>query len=207
MAEPAPRPVRKATRNDIAPIADALVKAFDDDPVMEYFFPSKLSRRRERLGGFFRLNLKSLSLRHDEVYTTEDGVHGAAIWMPPGKWRTTTADVIRTLPATMRLLGRQLPFALRGLTFMESHHPKEPAYYLQVLGTQPESQGKGMGSAMLQPVLARCDREGIGAYLESSKETNVPFYSRHGFKVTEEVRLPAGGPPVWLMWREPKPES
>lgn len=207
MPEPAPTPVRKATRADIDAIADALVKAFSDDPVMDYFFPEKLPRRLERLRAFFKLNLKSLSLRHGEVYTTEDGVHGAAIWMPPGKWKTTTADIVRTLPATVRMLGRQLPFALRGLTFMESHHPKEPAFYLQVLGTEPEVQGKGIGSAMLQPVLARCDREGVGAYLESSKDRNVPFYSRHGFTVTDEVRLPAGGPPVWLMWRDPRPSG
>ena len=32
----------------------------------------------------------------------------------------------------------------------------------------------------------------------------MPPVSRHGFEVTEEVQLP-GGPPVWLMWRDPQP--
>jgi hypothetical protein len=52
------------------------------------------------------------------------------------------------------------------------------------------------------PVLERCDREGEPAYLESSKEQNIPFYSRHGFEVTGQLDLP-DGPSMWPMWREP----
>jgi hypothetical protein len=59
--------------------------------------------------------------------------------------------------------------------------------------------------AMLHPRLLRrtplVDRDGVGAYLESSKESNVDYYARFGFRVTEEVRLPRG-PRVWLMWRD-----
>ena len=53
-------------------------------------------------------------------------------------------------------------------------------------------------------LLERCDREGIPAYLESSKEKNVPFYRRHGFEVTREIQLP-NGPMLWAMWRQPRP--
>jgi hypothetical protein len=52
-------------------------------------------------------------------------------------------------------------------------------------------------------MLDRCDSEGVGAFLESSKERNIAFYARHGFRVTSEVRFP-GGPPLWLMWRDPR---
>ena len=52
-------------------------------------------------------------------------------------------------------------------------------------------------------MLRSCDEDGVAAYLESSKERNIAFYARHGFRVTEEVRMPKG-PPVWLMWRDPR---
>ena len=71
-----------------------------------------------------------------------------------------------------------------------------------MLGTDPPAQGRGLGSAVLRPGLELCDREGLPAYLESSKESNVGFYARFGFRVTEEVRMPGDGPSVWLMWRD-----
>ena len=67
----------------------------------------------------------------------------------------------------------------------------------------PDRQGRGFGSHLMQPVLERCDADGTPAYLETDTERNVQLYERHGFKVTEEFPLPGGGPPVWLMWREP----
>jgi hypothetical protein len=51
--------------------------------------------------------------------------------------------------------------------------------------------------------LERCDDEGIPAYLEATSAGNRDLYLRHGFEVIEEARWPGGGPPLWLMWREP----
>jgi len=57
---------------------------------------------------------------------------------------------------------------------------------------------------VLQPVLERCDSDGVWAFLESSKERNIDFYARHGFRVLGELRLPRG-PIMWPMWRDPVP--
>ena len=91
---------------------------------------------------------------------------------------------------------------LRGLDSVEKAHPRERHLYLAVLGVEPSRQGEGLGSRLIRPGLELCDREGIPAYLETAKERNIGFYSRHGFRVTDELRLPKG-PPVWLMWRDP----
>ena len=61
-----------------------------------------------------------------------------------------------------------------------------------------------MGAALLQPALALADEDGMPAYLESSKERNVPFYARFGFEVVEELHSEVGSPPMWRMWREPR---
>jgi GNAT superfamily N-acetyltransferase len=71
------------------------------------------------------------------------------------------------------------------------------------LGVAPEHQGEGLGSRLLAPILEICDSDGIPAYLESSKHSNIAFYTRHGFRVSGELRMPGGGPLLYPMWREP----
>jgi ribosomal protein S18 acetylase RimI-like enzyme len=196
--------VRIATRGDVQPIAESLALAFDDDPVMEFLFPNRDSRSG-RLVRFFRTALLAQHLRHATCFTDAERA-GAALWDPPGHWRVTFGQLLRAAPGFVAALGTRLPVGLRTLATVERVHPTVPHYYLAVLGTRPERQGRGLGSSLLQPVLRRCDEQGIGAYLESSKERNIPFYRRHGFEVTGEIRLP-DGPLVWSMWRDPRPRA
>ena len=102
------------------------------------------------------------------------------------------------------ILGRRLSAALQLVQMIEAKHPRQPHFYLGTIGTDPDHQGKGLGSAALSPVLERCDDEAIPAYLESSKEENLAFYHRHGFEVTGEVAVPDDAVRLWLMWREPR---
>jgi GNAT superfamily N-acetyltransferase len=195
--------IRKATSTDETSLATALALAFHDDPVMSWLLPQDRSRVR-RLRALFRAELRYLHLPHNEVYTTAE-VSGGALWAPPNKWRTPPGSLLRSFPRLVQSLGMRIPAALRSISAIERVHPHEPHWYLAVLGTEPSWQGKGVGSALLAPVLLRCDRDGTGAYLESSKESNVPFYARHGFEVTNPVDMPHGGPRVWPMWRDPRP--
>jgi GNAT superfamily N-acetyltransferase len=66
-------------------------------------------------------------------------------------------------------------------------------------------QGQGLGTQMLQEVLARADTDGVPAYLESSNERNLPLYERNGFRVIGELQALGHGPTIWRMWREPRP--
>jgi ribosomal protein S18 acetylase RimI-like enzyme len=192
--------VRRATAADVPALGRVLARAFLDDPVAMWSCPKE--RRRLRLNErFFSFRLRQL-LGQDQVYTTHDS-SGAALWALPDRWRMTPRDALGLLPM-VPALGRRVPRVIRGLVRLEEAHPKSPPHFhLAVLGTEPARQGEGIGSALLQPVLELCDRDHVPAYLESSKEDNIAFYSRHGFRVTGELRMPQG-PPVWPMWRSPR---
>jgi GNAT superfamily N-acetyltransferase len=198
-----PGAVRAALRADVTQVCAVLARAFEDDPVARFLLPDA-RRRPGGLRAFFRAQIAGDLLAFGGVYTTDDYA-GAALWAPPGKPPLTGLRAIGgLLPVLPYVAGAGLPRALRFLAHMEKIHPREPHWYLATLGTDPPRQGKGVGSALLAPVLARCDREGTRAYLESSKERNIPFYRRHGFEVTGEFTV-AGSPTLWTMWREPRP--
>ncbi len=182
-----------------------MAKTFWDDPVSTYVFRDG-SRREAGLRAYFRTQLRADYLPFGGCYTTE-GYAGSAIWAPAGKPLLGGLRGIVTMVPVLRYVLTNLVTTLRLLSTVESLHPQEPHWYLASLGTAVDQQGKGVGSALMRPVLAHCDAEGLPCYLESSKERNVPFYRRHGFEVVQEVRLPGDGPLIWTMWREPQPAS
>lgn len=80
-------------------------------------------------------------------------------------------------------------------------HPRSPHWYLFAVGVDPALQGQGVGGALLRSGLARVDRAGTAAYLESSKTGNIPLYEHFGFGVAEVPPLPDGAPVVTPMFR------
>jgi GNAT superfamily N-acetyltransferase len=192
--------VRRAQRADLDPLCAALARAFDDDPVMAWMFPDD-GTRLERNERFFKLRVRGL-LSRDEVYTTDEHA-GAACWAEPGRWEMGPIEGFRFALRVAAMTRTRTPVLARGWQVVDNAHPREPHWYLAILGTEPNRQGEGIGSALLQPVLDDCDRNEVPAYLESSKEENLAFYARHGFRVTDELTLPEG-PPIWPMWREPR---
>lgn len=183
-------------------MAAALASAFADDPAWSWVLPFADREQRQQL--YFETELHHLVPSRREVWVSEDG-DAAAIWAAPGQWRVPIWTVLRESPSMMRVFGRCLPRALRYLLRVEHKHPRRPEHwYLHYLGTEPALQGRGLGSALLRPMLALCDRDGLGAYLESSSERNRALYERHGFSVVETFDMPGGGPSIRRMWRDPQ---
>ena len=193
--------IQEASAADQPALARSLAAAFMDDPVSSWSAPHEHLRPRV-LRRFFAEILRA-KLPDGFVYTDPDR-RGAAVWAPPGTWRTTTMQDLRLATAFAHPRHwLRAPLVARGLLNVERLHPaKPPHFYLSTLGVAPEAQGQGLGSRLLQPVLQLCDADAVPAYLESSKESNIAFYARHGFRVTREFHLPRG-PTAYAMWRDP----
>ncbi|MFD9034046.1 GNAT family N-acetyltransferase [Streptomyces sp. NPDC059567] len=194
---------KTATIDDAAPIGRTLTRAFDDDPMMRWFFPDDASRQAQ-LGRYFTTIFTRQYVRHGVCERTEAA---AAFWAPPEAQAKAVPDA-ETIRELQDILGDRASLFRDAVETAAAHTPQEPHWSLALIGADPAVQGQGHGSALLRSGLAKADAAGLPTYLESSKPSNIPVYEHFGFTVREELRLPGGGPVLWGMWREPRgPEA
>jgi GNAT superfamily N-acetyltransferase len=191
--------VRRTDDADRDIVRSVLTAAFLDDPVTAWIVPDRAERPLV-MPPVFGLYFDAFHL-HGETYLTEDG-QGTALWLPPGR------ELIP--PDGLEDFGRRTEEAAGPYTarlfeldeFFAAHAPAEPHWHLQLLAVVPGEQGKGLGSALLDEMLHRLDRDGEAAYLESTTPRNRALYERHGFDCIGEIALP-DGPVMSQMWRSP----
>jgi ribosomal protein S18 acetylase RimI-like enzyme len=196
--------IRKMTEDDVDAVAASSARAFYDDPLQVWALPDDATRLG-KLEAMFALQTRVASLPLGECFTDESR-SVACFWSGPDEWQPPP-EVGRALTPLRDVLADGLARFTTAMNAMGEAHPHERHWYLQGLGTDPPRQGQGLASAALAPMLARCDTDGVPAYLESTKERNLVFYERHGFRVTRTIDLPDGGPRLWAMWREPQEPS
>ena len=180
-----------------------LARAFAGDPTTAWLFPSPSGRER-RLERWYRLNVMALQ-DAGEGWVTDD-LSAAALWLPMGvPRRGGRPHLWRQLGLNLRIgltLRTRLLVALSVNLEVHRCHPHEPTWYLAALGTEPDLQGRGLGTAVLQPVLRRCDSELLPATLDTVTAEDVAFYQRRGFEIVSEVQRP-GAPHFRIMRRPP----
>lgn len=198
---------RAATAADVAAAAEVLAAAFDGDPWIAWVVAG--DRHRERIAAL-QVNLLGLvGVPHGEVWLAEDDageVVGAAAWLladrevPHSAWAAVAVG-------EADLMGDRAASAAAAAAATRHLRPTHPHHLLATLGVLPTHTGRGIGSALLAPVLARADAGGVDSYLETSTEANLRFYGRLGFLVAGHVVVPGGGPPVWSLLRRPAATS
>jgi ribosomal protein S18 acetylase RimI-like enzyme len=195
-------------RGQFAAARVILTRAFIDYPLMKYA-NVRLARRRPGVATLYGAIVRD-SLRHGEVHVSA-GVEGACCWLPPGVGLPALARQVRS-----GMLGLPFDFGWAGfqrlVNFDElqrrlhERHAIGPHWFLATIGVDPAHQGRGIGSALLAPALARADEQRTSCYLETHADDNVRLYERHGFRVMEHIENPASVP-LWAMLRPPAPRD
>lgn len=183
--------------------AEALGRAFFDDPLLEYLMPD--DGKRSRVMTPLMLCAVQMAYPEGHCYTTSTGPLGAALFMPPGKPKVPMSRLARVvLPQVPRFGVAPLLRYMGVMDELEKKHPRTPHWYLATLGVDPEHQGQGLGGHLISAILQRADADRTPVYLETNKARNVPFYEKHGFQVVEHFNCHAGkGPETWTMLRNP----
>lgn len=109
-------------------------------------------------------------------------------------------QTLTMLPGLSVILKAKLSRVLKWKSNWGSHDPKADHFHFGPLAVLPSMQGKDIGSALLTQFCVLADAEGIGSWLETDKEENLPLYEKFGFKVRESDIL--FGVKNWFMWRD-----
>jgi ribosomal protein S18 acetylase RimI-like enzyme len=197
--------VRCAGPDDRSEIAAVLAAAFASDPITKWILDGRRHPERDLRVMFGAIVREALKQGGHHVYVTNDG-DAAAIWADVDRWKMSALTMLRLVPAGLRT-GFVRTRAVKLNAAIQRAHPRSPHYYLEMIGTRPDRQGKGVGSMLLAALVEHSDADGVGTYLESSNPNNLAFYGRHGFDPQPAYALPKGCPPHTPMWRDPRTPS
>ncbi|MFF5847280.1 GNAT family N-acetyltransferase [Streptomyces massasporeus] len=198
--------IRTAGEGDRELIVRLLDDAFQDDPVSGWVFPGAADRRAKHPA--LMAAFTDIVLAAGRIDVTEDG-SACALWLPvPADEGHDDGDAGDDEgPAQVREAvdpDNERIEAIGRLT--AAVHPAGRAHeYLWMIGVAPGRQGEGLGTALIEAVLDRCDREGLPAYLEASNARSRALYERLGFEPAGPALDLPDGPAMWPMWREPRP--
>ena len=178
---------RLATGEDLPAAADVLAAAFHDYPWTRHVIPEEGYGQRLR-------EIQYLYLSHalDQGFVAVAGdIDGVIALLPPHP-AAPGDDVIGRI---VELHGDRIDRLGQG----SPEHPDDESWTLETLGVGPDSQGRGIGGALITCALREAAARGARAVrLETSDERNVRLYERHGFVVTGVSEVP-DAPPVWSM--------
>jgi len=186
--------VRVATPADRDALLATLMLAFAGDPCTRYMFAAP----EAFVAGFqpFAAAMGGAAIEHGSAWLA-DNCAAAVLWLPPGVESDSEAMVAAI---TAGIEQEKLPVLGEVGRAMAHFHPREAHWYLPLLGVDPLRQGRGLGSAILEESLRRCDADRLPAYLENSNPKNTPLYERFGFEAMGIIQ-PADFPPMQPMLR------
>lgn len=196
------------TMKDLKKASMILTRAFHNDPLVCLIYPNE--EERMIFSPFLWEFLLRDGIRHGEVYAPTSKIEGTAKWLPPGKehmgiWRSLRNGALSMSRMVSKqkdervLPMRKIEEITSKITEVHKKLMTEPHWYLANIGVDPEHKGKGFGSKLIRPMLARIEREGFPVFLETNFEGNVSLYEHLGFEVIDERVVPETEITNWAM--------
>jgi GNAT superfamily N-acetyltransferase len=188
--------VSGATQDQRSRSFATLLSAFRADPVERWLYPG--DEEYDEQFPQFLVAFGGQAFSHDTVWQVDDFA-GVALWFPP-ETEPDGDEVVRVLTTTVDRAKHADTMA--ALEQMATAHPQFPHWYLPWFGVDADAQGTGRGGRLMTACLGTVDETGLPAYLETPNPRTIPFYERHGFRVTGST-VTEHCPPVTFMLRQP----
>jgi ribosomal protein S18 acetylase RimI-like enzyme len=186
--------IKPVAQADQPRVIATLVSAFIADPVERWLYPQPLAYLTKFPA--FVAAFGGEAFERETAWSLDDCA-AVAIWLPPGVQADGNA-IVTVLTESVSTEKHTDTFSV--LEQMDAAHPTDPHWYLPWLGVDGARQGAGLGGDLLRQCLMRVDADHSPAFLETPNPRTVPFYERHGFRVTTVSQVGAC-PPMTSMLR------
>lgn len=184
--------LRQATASDAAQIVDIYLSAFKEDAISLLCFP-----RNEAVRDWW-LNMIAEELSdphaHFIVITSSDASTDGDTVVAFAQWNGPLKPMFSELPTWPEGSDVELANSFFGNLFSTHKRLMEGKkhWYLELIATRPEFQGKGAAGLLIRWGLGKADSEGLDAYLEASPD-GKPIYEHFGFIAQEDLVMDLEG--------------
>lgn len=180
-----------------------LARAFHEDPLLSYVMGEHDGEGDPRVRKFFSFTCQiRLTLGWPLLGVEHSGELRAVMALTPPAADEWAPSLVESYKELLTLMGPEAnarfdPYR----TWVEAQRPRDPHYYLGIIGTSKADQGKGFGRMLLDRVhaLSESDLLSTGVGLDTDSEDNVSLYQHFGYTITGHMVL--GGLYTWAMFR------
>ena len=176
--------MRKASREDKNIVVDILTKSFINDPHVNWLI--KESRNKNKMKIIMEYVFEE-SLGRGAVYLNDENT-ATALWNTEKKEKVTFRYIKRNLSFLFRV---GLKSTIRILKTDKLIYSKYPNKYCQLylIGVLPEKHGKGLASALMNPMIEKMKSIAVPMHLETENPENVEIYKKKGFSVYNTLQI------------------
>ncbi|MDA9555743.1 GNAT family N-acetyltransferase [Pelobium sp.] len=168
-------------------IIGILTSSFDKNESVNYIAKQD-HKRVERIKSLMDYSFE-MCYNNGNVYLTDDK-KGCALVLYPHKKESSIQSILLDIKLILRCIGiGNIGKAMKRESAIKELQPKIPMYYLWFIGVDAKYQNNGIGSQLLEFVIADSEEKQLPVFLETSTLKNLPWYQKFGFKIYNELQL------------------
>lgn len=179
--------LRPATVSDAHELVDVYLSAFAEDPIAQLCFP----RNKAIYDFWYNMIVSELADPNSHylcITTLGPDSPSKETIIAFSKWNTPSAPISVDLPTWPE--GGDVELANKFFGGMFATHRRlmegRKHWYLELIATRPEFQGKGAAGMLMRWGLEKADEEGVETYLEASP-AGKPIYEHFGFQEVDRL--------------------
>lgn len=187
------KPIISITKDMLEEATEVLARAFEDDPIINYFLSGHTDDYQEKQSEIFRYQcLMYVEMELPIFGTVQDSrVIGIACLSVPEK-KERPDSLAKADREFVSLMGPDsIGRIKRYMELKKKHTPEGLHHYLAGLGVHPDYQGQGHARFLLDRVTEISEEHGTstGIFLETAKLENVEMYKHFGYDLLAKDKL------------------